>query len=162
MRFWTKAVVLIAGGVFLGGCVSQMQGIQVSHAVPHDRALAYLKDIDATFNAPPHAIGAPQCVYSESGMAGSKVQFLLVGSTSERRGNVAYGQWRVDEVRKGEGLAGPFYSVVVTNSDGAKCMPLRSKAGTPEALVLPKIKETLTALVSLGVTYDPKSLGASR
>lgn len=158
MRSWGKALALLIGGGVLGGCMSQVQGIQVTHTVPDAQALAYLQDTETTFNAPPHVIGAPQCVYSQSGMAGRKVQFLLVGSTSERQGNVAYDQWRVDEVRKGEGIAGPFFTVIVTSPDGAKCTPLRSKAGTPEAIVLPKIEETLTALVSLGVTYDAKSL----
>lgn len=162
MKFQMKRVALVALAGALTGCVTQMQGIQVSNTIPSDSALAYLQDLDATFNAPPHAVGAPQCVYSENGMAGSAVQFLLVGAASQRRGNVAYDQWRVDEIRMAQGMAGPFYIIFVKSPDGAKCTPLRSTAGTPEAVVMPKIEEALTALVSLGVKYDPNRLGASR
>lgn len=157
-----KIVLMLALGGALSGCVSQMQGIQVTNTIAQDRALAALKDIDATFNAPAHAIGAPRCDYSESGMAGSIVQFLLVGSTAQRHGMVAYNQWHVSEIRQGKGMAGPFYTVIVKSPDGAICTPLRSSAGTPETQVMPKIEETLTALVSLGVAYDPNRLGASR
>jgi len=145
----------------LAGCVTQMQGIQVTTTLPNDQALAFLQALDATFNAPSHAVGAPQCDYSTTGIAGSKVQYLLIGSTTNRQGSVAYDQWRVDGIRMVKGMAGPFYTVFVKSPDGAVCTPLRSLAGTPETTVTAKIEETLTALVSLGVAYDPNRLGAS-
>lgn len=162
MKLGGKIITLVALAGALGGCVTQMQGIQVSNTVHSDRALTSLKDLDATFNAPPHAVAAPQCEYSQSGIAGSKVQFLLVGATADRRGNVPFDQWHVDEIRFGKGLAGPFYTIFVKSPDGAVCTPLRSSAGMPESVVMPKIEEALGALVSLGVAYDPNRLGASR
>lgn len=162
MRLQVKIVTWVALVGALSGCVTQMQGIKVSNTMPNDRALTTLKDLDATFNAPPHAVGAPQCAYSQSGIAGSKVQFLLVGATADRRGNVPFDQWRVDEIRFGKGLAGPFYTIFVKSPDGATCTPLRAAAGTSEAVAVPKIEEALSALVSLGVAYDPNRLGSSR
>ncbi|HEY9164047.1 MAG TPA: hypothetical protein VIN57_05510 [Magnetovibrio sp.] len=166
MKIWGKnAMLAVLGGVLggvLSGCVAQMQNFNVTHTVTSDQALAVLKDVEASFNAPAHAVGAPYCEYTQTGMAGSAVQFLLIGSTAQRHGSVAYQQWRVSEIRKGQGLAGEFYTIFVTSSDGATCAPLRSAAGTPEALVIPKIEETLTALVSLGVAYDPNRLGSAR
>ena len=160
MKLKRIALAALAGAV--SGCVAQMPGIEVTHTIANDRALTYLQTLDSSFNAPAHAIGAPHCVYSQTGMAGSKVQFLLIGSTSNRQGEVAYGQWRVDEIRKVQGAAGPFYTVFVKSPDGAKCAPLRASAGTPESVAMTKIEETLTALVSLGVAYDPNRLGGAR
>lgn len=162
MKSWARAMSFFVLGGVLTGCVTQMQAINVTNTVPADQALMVLKNLDATFNAPAHAIGAPQCEYSANGMAGSKVQYLLIGSTASRQGAVAYDQWWVDEIRMVKGMAGPFYTVLVKNPDGSVCTPLRSIAGTPETTVMPKIEEALTALVSLGVAYNPNRLGRSR
>lgn len=164
MKQYLKIATATIVGVTMAGCMAQVQGIQVdaSSAMSNDRALAYLNSLETSYNAPAHAVGAPQCQYSENGISGSRVVFLLVGSSSQRQPGVAFDQWRVDEIRKVQGMGGTFYSVFVKSSDGAKCAPLRSKAGTTDADVMPKIKETVSALVSLGVRYEPNRLGASR
>jgi hypothetical protein len=143
---------LLAGA--LAGCISQAPvkfDVKVSNTLPKEIALDYLTNLDVTFNKPPHVIFSPRCGFSDAGIAGTKV----VWSTPERTSTRPFSQWFVSEIRT---VGGKVQDVFVKNQEGATCAPLRTHYDFHQKKVIAEVEKTLTALVSLGVRYDPREL----
>ena len=147
----------------LGGCASdtdqQVQvDVSVSDAIPEEFAINYLRELESTVD------NSTYCKYANKGISGKEP-----GIAQKATEYLPFEKWRITFIGSAlmrSAWQPPDLMIVLKTGDGnafigdaAFCLPLALKGPqvTPERQK--NLNKTVTALISLGVQYDPNRLG---
>ena len=147
-----KAVVVLLAGLLMAGCVTTTkQNVNfkptIAATLPEQVAIQYLRSLPAN-------IDAGGCRYTAKGMAGRE----SLGVTRV----LPYKDWHISGIGEFSSLAASGVAILIRADDaktiyGKYCFSYYEKAVqlTPDREQM--LNKAVTALVSLGVNYDPKS-----